>query len=196
MNNRPELNAKISIQDFRNYYWHKEELMDFCRFLNLSTRGGKIELEKRIEKFLQTGESESHQKKKSKTSKFDWSTEKLTLKTEITDSYRNTKNVREFFKIQIGDNFKFNVKFMDWMKTAQGKTLGDAVEQWILITNEMKANKKEKQIAPQFEYNTYIRDFFKDNPDKSLNDAIKCWKVKKTKPGDNKYAKSDLRFLV
>ncbi len=196
MNNRPKLNAKISIQDFKNFYWYKEELIDFCRSESLSTRGGKIELAKRIERFLQTGERKSYQKKKSKTSRFDWNTEKLTIRTEITDNYRNTKNVREFFKSQIGDKFKFNVKFMNWMKTAQGKTLKDAVEQWILITNEMRTNKKEKQIAPQFEYNTYIRDFFKDNPDKSLHDAINCWKIKKSKPGDNKYTKADVKWLM
>lgn len=80
---------------------------------------------------------------------------------------------------------------MNWMKSAQGKTLGDAIEQWILITERMRNDKTEKQIAPQFEYNTYIRDFMKDNPDKSLQDAIGTWKIKKSKPGDNEYTKSD-----
>lgn len=117
----------------------------------------------------------------------------MTIETEITDNYKNTENVREFFINQIGDKFKFNVKFMNWMKTAQDKTLGDAVEQWVSITNEIRTNKTEKQIAPQFEYNTYIRDFLKDYPDNSLQDAINYWKIKKSKPGDNKYTKSDLK---
>jgi hypothetical protein len=127
MNKRPKLNTQISIQDFNSFYWYKEELKDFCRSENLDKRGGKIELAKRIEKFLQTGERVPHQEIKSKTSRFDWNTEKLTSGTEITDNYTNTENVRAFFKNQVGDNFKFNVKFMNWMKTAQGKTLGDAV---------------------------------------------------------------------
>lgn len=193
MNNRPKLNTKISIQDFKDFYWYKEELIDFCRSENLDKRGGKIELAKRIENFLQTGERLPFQEKKSKTSRFDWNTEKLTIETEITDNYKNTENVREFFKNQIGNKFKFNVKFMNWMKTAQGKSLGDAVEQWISITEEMRTGKTEKTIAPQFEYNTYIRDFLKDNPSKSLQDAINYWKIKKSKPGDNKYTKSDLK---
>nr|MDA3891554.1 DUF6434 domain-containing protein [Salinivirgaceae bacterium] len=58
-----------------------------------------------------------------------WNTEKLTTETEITDNYKNTENVRALFKNQIGDKFKFNVKFMNWMKYAQGKNLGDAIEQ-------------------------------------------------------------------
>ncbi len=190
MNNRPELNTKISIQDFKDFYWYKEELIDFCRSENLDKRGGKIELANRIEKFLETGKREPYQVTVSKTSRFDWNSEKLTIETEITDNYQNTENVRGFFKSQIGDKFKFNVKFMNWMKSAQGRNLGDAIEQWISITNEMRTNKSHKQIAPQFEYNTYIRDFMKDNPDKTLQDAISCWKIKKSKPGDNKYSQT------
>lgn len=193
MNNRPELNTKISIQDFKDFYWYKEELIDFCRSENLDKRGGKIELANRIEKFLETGKREPYQVTVSKTSRFDWNSEKLTIETEITDNYQNTENVRGFFKSQIGDKFKFNVKFMNWMKYAQGRNLGDAIEQWISITNEMRTNKSHKQIAPQFEYNTYIRDFMKDNPDKTLQDAISCWKIKKSKPGDNKYSQTDLK---
>jgi hypothetical protein len=193
MNNRPELNKKISIQDFRDFYWYKEELIDFCRSENLDKKGGKIEIANRIEKFLETGERDPHQKNSSKISRFDWNTEKLNTETKITDNYRNTENVREFFKSQIGDKFKFNVKFMNWMKSAQNKTLGDAIEQWISITNEIRTDKSHKQIAPQFEYNTYIRDFMKDNPNKTLQDAISCWKIKKSKAGDNKYSRSDLK---
>jgi hypothetical protein len=37
-----------------------------------------------------------------------------------------------------------------------------------------------------------FRDFLKDNPNKTRNDAIKYWKIKKSKPGDNKYSKHDL----
>lgn len=193
MNNKPELNTKISIKDFNDFYWYKEELIDFCRSENLDKRGGKIELENRIKKFLETGKREPYEVTVLKTSRFDWSAEKLTIETEITDNYQNTENVREFFKNQIGDKFKFNVKFMNWMKSAQGRTLGDAIEQWISITNEMRTDKSHKQIAPQFEYNTYIRDFMKDNPDKTLQDAISCWKIKKSKPGDNKYNQTDLK---
>lgn len=193
MNLRPELNKKISIQDFKNFYWVKAELVDFCRSENLDKRGGKIELTNRIEKFLVTGQREPFQVTVLKTSRFDWNAEKLTAETEITDNYQNTENVRFFFKHQIGDKFKFNVKFMNWMKSAQGRTLGDAIEKWISITNEMRSDKSHKQIAPQFDYNTYIRDFMKDNQDKTLQDAINCWKIKKSKPGDNKYSQSDIK---
>ncbi len=193
MKNRPELNTKILIQDFKDFYWYKEELLDFCREENLDKRGGKIEIANRIEKFLKTGERELYQKKDSIKSRFNWNTEKLTVATEITDNYKNTENVRVFFRSKIGEKFKFNVRFMDWMKTAEGKTLGDAIEQWISIANQMRTDKSQKQIAPQFEYNTYIRDFMKANPEKTLQEAIICWKIKKSQPGDNKYSQFDIK---
>lgn len=57
----------------------------------------------------------------------DWHSAPLTPDTRITPSYRNTQNVRRFFKAQLGDDFKFNRPFMAWLKTADGKTLRDAV---------------------------------------------------------------------
>lgn len=196
MEKRPKLDKEISIQDFKDFYWYKEELIEFCRAEKLEKRGGKIELANRIEKYLKTGERGKFQKKAVKIiSRFDWNTEKLSTNTIISDSYKNTENVRTFFKEQIGDKFKFNVKFMNWMKTAQGKTLGNAVDKWLEITAQVRTDKSPKEIAPQFEYNTYIRDFLKDNPTRNRNQAIECWKIRKKMRGDNKYRKTDLELI-
>ena len=53
---RPELNNQLDSKTFREYYYLKEELIDFCRRNGLQTTGGKIELTERISKFLDTGE--------------------------------------------------------------------------------------------------------------------------------------------
>lgn len=60
--------------------------------------------------------------------KIDWHSAPLTPQTRITKEYRNTQNVRRFFKAQLGDDFKFNRPFMAWMKAAEGKTLDQAVQ--------------------------------------------------------------------
>ncbi len=62
--------------------------------------------------------------------KFDWHSEKITPDTVIDSSYRNTQNVRRFFKAQCGEAFKFNRSFMHWLKANSGKTMGDAVREW------------------------------------------------------------------
>lgn len=196
MEERPLLNREITVQNFRDFYWYKEELVEFCRDENLDKSGGKIELADRIEKYINTGRRESRQKKVvKKLSQFDWNTTNLTEGTLVTDNYKNTENVRVFFKEKIGNRFKFNVKFMDWMKTAQGKTLGNAVEKWLEIANQIGADNSPKKIAPQFEYNTYIRDFLKENPTKGRKAAIECWKIRKLMRGDNKYRKMDLELI-
>lgn len=196
MEKRPELTKNISLKDFKEFYWLKEELLDFCRLEKLDKKGGKIELTARIEKYLETGIKEFSKEEKQKSlSQFDWNNEKLTLETLITDNYKNTENVRAFFRDQIGDKFKFNVKFMNWMKKADGKTLKNAVDEWRKISKGFRNDKSQKEIAPQFEYNTYIRDFMNDNPKVAREIVIKCWKIKKSLRGDNKYHRNDLKLI-
>jgi len=54
----------------------------------------------------------------------------------ITTTYRNTQNVRRFFRKECGDHFKFDRAFMAWMKSADGKTMGDAVKEWLRSAGE------------------------------------------------------------
>lgn len=61
----------------------------------------------------------------------DWHSAPLDHTTVITSGYRNTQNVRRFFKSACGPDFKFDRDFMAWMKVASGKTMGDAVAEWL-----------------------------------------------------------------
>ena len=116
----------------------------------------------------------------------------MSLDTIITNNYKNTKQVRAFFKEQVGAHFQFNVSFIAWMRVNIGKTLKDATAEWQRLDKLKKDKNYQTVIAPQFEYNRYIRDFLTDNPGKSIKDAIKFWKLKRSKAGDNKYTKADL----
>jgi len=197
MEKRPTLNREISDIDFLQFYWLKEELVRFCRDEGLKTTGGKTEISLRIENYLKTGIKEVEQlnKRRKPKSKFDWNNELLSLETLITDNYKNTENVRFFFQNEIDGRFKFNVKFMNWMKSNSGKTLKDAIIEWKRIKFEGKNTKTPKEIEPQFEYNTYLRDFLADNQNAKIGDGIKLWKLKKQLRGDNKYQKADLKLF-
>ena len=61
---------------------------------------------------------------------FDWHYSVLSSHTIIAPDYRNTQNVRRFFKGEIGEHFKFDRYFMTWMQDNAGRTLGDAVDEW------------------------------------------------------------------
>jgi hypothetical protein len=62
---------------------------------------------------------------------FDWHSDRITRRTPITETYRNTQNVRRFFKAQCGDRFKFDRPFMAWLRAPRSKTMGDAADEWL-----------------------------------------------------------------
>ena len=189
MNERPNLCIKLDSKTFKEYYYLKEELIEFCRKNNLQTTGGKVELTERIAKFLNTGERivENHNTRRTQI------VDKITLDTIIEDNFVCSEKHRAFYKEQIGKTFSFNVLFQKWLKSNSGKTYKDSIEAYYKILEDKKKNKTT--IDKQFEYNTYIRDFFNDNTDKTLEQAIKCWKYKKSLKGHNKYEKTDLIAL-
>ncbi len=197
MDTRPTLDQKISVIDFKDFYWLKSELLTFCRAQGLKTNGGKIEITKRIIQYLETGiVLIGEEKNASKIqSKFDWNTATLTPQTCITDNYKSTENVRNYFVQQLGNKFKFNLVFMQWMKNNVGQTLQAATTAWQTIEEDKKKNKGPKNVAPQFEYNRYLRDFLKDNPDSKRADGIALWHKRRNQRGDNVYHPSDLMLL-
>lgn len=189
MSTRPSLSKTMSSDVFKNYYYLKEELVDFCRNNDLQTSGGKIELTKRIAHFLDTGEKLVSKKETKQKNCPD----SITCETIIEDHFVCSEKHRAFFKQAIGKNFSFNVQFQNWLKNNSGKTYQDAIDAYTQILEDKK--KKPTSIDRQFEYNTYIRAFFADNKGLKLEDAIRCWKYKKGLPGHNAYEKSDLEIL-
>ena len=189
METRPEMSRKLDGQTFRNYYFLKQELVDFCREHHLPVSGGKIELTDRIAYFLDTGKILKASEKRKATKCVNLITEDTLIEPNIVWSEKH----RAFFKEKIGKTFSFNVSFQRWLKENEGKTYGDAIRVYYQILEEKKKGKTA--IDKQFEYNTYIRDFFEDNQGKSLKEAILCWKYKKGLPGHNRYEKSDLIAL-
>ena len=191
---RPDLPHIKTAQELHQWYWLKQELVDYCKAARISYTGSKAAIKERIGQVLENGAAveKKPSKKQKPTSKFDWATEVLTLETIITDNYKNGVNTRHFFKTQLGEKFKFNIVFMDWMKANAGKSLQDAVEMW----QQLEARKKDKnfksKIPSSNQYNQYMRDFFADNPDKTIKDARKCWLLKRSLPGNNKYERADL----
>lgn len=61
---------------------------------------------------------------------FDWHTDAITRQTPVTESYRNTQNVRRFLKSQCGMGFKFDRPFMQWIRNGSEKTMGGVADEW------------------------------------------------------------------
>ena len=184
---RPSLTADMKSSEFKQYYFLKEELKDFLRSEGLKVSGSKTDLEKRIIHYLDTGKELKLPKNKTANQ----TNEKITLDSKIGENFRCSEDKRKFFENEIGNAFKFKVKFQKWLKANPEKTYRDAIEAYYEIQN----SKEKTEIDGQFQYNQYIRDFFDDNQNMTLKDAIKCWKYKKSLKGHNKYEKSDLKIL-
>ena len=192
-NKRPKLNKDIRIEDFRDFYWLKKELVSFCREVGISSGGGKIEITNRIIEYLKTGKVTK--KPAIKKAKLPKATKPITEETIIGIEYRSYKEKKEFLKSVIGKQFHFTIHILDYFKKNTGKkTYGDLIKEWHKERELKKDSNFVKEIAPQFEYNTYIRDFTKDNPNKTRKEAIKYWKIKKALRGNNLYKRSDLEL--
>lgn len=193
---RPNLDENISLKDFKEFYWLKQELLDFCKTHGISRDGGKREIADRIYFYLSTGQvpKKVEAKKNTVDPSFNWKSAKLSRETIITSSYKNGLNARNFFEREIGSHFAFNVMFMKWMKENVGKSLADAIVEWNRIYDLKKDQNYVSEIGPQFEFNRYVRAFVNDNPDCSVKDAIKFWKLKRAQRGTNEYDKKDLEL--
>lgn len=180
---RPELNASITEESLRSYYYLKEELSEFSERLGLGKTGSKDDLVDRIAHYLNTGEkSEPRSKRKNKRSA------PMTPDDIIEENVTFSELHRGFFKEHI-EGFRFNVRFCSWLRENPGKRYSEAIEKY---PDTLK--KGGEPIGKQFRYNTYIRDFFADNPEMSLIYAVRCWNGKKM-TSDQTYCRDDLKYL-
>ena len=182
---RPEIATIETAQELRRWYWLKEELLAEAKRRGLKSTGGKFTLLDRIAHHIDTGQTVwPGDKSTPAKSKFDWHSETLTPETIITDSYRNSQNVRRFFKSQVGDGFKFNIAFMTWMKTNAGKTLADAVAEYRRQQDTAAQPGFQTEIAHHNQFNQYTRDFLDVFPGAKLSLVRKAWAAKRALPSE------------
>lgn len=112
MKERPILSRQPDSKTFRDYYYLKEELAEFCRENGLPVSGSKGELTDRIACFLDTGEIQKAWRKNKKSVV----TGDISLDTVIEDNFVCSEKHRIFFKEHIGNSFSFNVAFQKWLK--------------------------------------------------------------------------------
>ena len=94
-----ELTKDLNPDEFREYYFLKEELKDFCRKEGLKVSGSKGELEERIIHYLRTGDelikpktAQSHKPESSE----------ISLDSRLGENFRCSEDKREFFEREIG----------------------------------------------------------------------------------------------
>ena len=189
---RPDIETINSSTELRRWYWLKTELSAEAKRLGIVSSGAKFTILDRICHYHETGERRSAQQPTPKlSSRFDWHSSKLTRDTVITDSYKNTQNVRRFFQREVSPKFKFNIALMEWFKHNVGSTLADAAAFW----EQQQADASPTKIKLHNQFNQYTRDFLADNPELGMKDVREVWALKKQLPSDSGrhvYEPSDL----
>lgn len=94
MIDRPKLDKNLDGKTFREFYYLKEELVDFCRRYGLPTSGGKLEITERIAHFLDTGEVIAAKKVQKKSQIIG----NITTDTEIEPNFVCSEKHRSFLK--------------------------------------------------------------------------------------------------
>lgn len=111
---RPLFSEFESYEEFKKYYWYRDELIQICRDLQIVNTGSKLELSQRIEQYFK-----GHIINVKKTVKrIKPSTEVLTLDTSLVAcGFCFNQKFRDFFIEQTKvTNFKFNA---DMVATAK-----------------------------------------------------------------------------
>jgi hypothetical protein len=186
------MNLPKTKEELYNKYFLKDDLINLCKKYGLPTNGSKENLLHYLSNFIENKPVDKI-KSKSKTVYRDYVP---SLEMIIDKNYSNNEIHRAFFKNVIGEHFKYNVQFMNWMEENKGeKTYEEAIEAYNKILLDKKSGNKTI-IGKQFEYNQYTRDFFENNPKLSKEDCIKCWNYKKKQMGRHRYEKEDLKILL
>ena len=184
---RPELEPGMSVKAFADYYWLKDELIDFVKVLRLPTDGYKPDLSARIERRLRKmPDRPPTQPRRSKGPRD--SDRSLSQDTPVVNYYSDAKT-REFFKSQIGPEFHFTYHVNQFRLANEGLTYGDLVDEWMAEKDRRRSEGYEAPLAVHGKYNRFIRAYFADpeNKGKSLRDAALAWNEVKKGRGDHCY---------
>lgn len=196
---RPDIVVIKTGRELKRWYWRKAELMDFARLCRVKTSGAKFDLLERLAHYLDTGAATfPGDRIKKPNSGFDWHSEPLGDTTVLTDSYKNTQNVRRYFKATIGPQFKFNIAFMEWLKANHGKTLADACDAYRALQQVAAAPGFRTQIKEHNQFNQFTRDLLDANPHLTMADVRRIWARKIALPsetGRHRYCADDLKLL-
>ena len=188
MEQKPKLSQSISLDQFKNHYWLKVELIAFCKQNDLPTAGSKQAISHRIETFITTGRK-IKPTQNNPTNNRD-SLQPITFNTPVVN-YKNDAATRQFFVAHIGQHFRFDIflrQFTNKNNITKGLTYGDLVNGWLAEETKRNAPHYKSHIGEQFEYNQFTRDYFASEKEKSQADAIKAWKVLKAMSGTKTYA--------
>ena len=186
---RPKFDEITSFDEFKKYYWYRDELSQICKSLGLEYRGIKQELNHIIEQYFK-----GNLIKKSSIKNRKKQVENITLDTPLLEcNFSFNTKFREYFSDLIGvSRFKFNAD----MATAWRKVKSDNDKEFT-IQDMIKIYYGESDYAKYdnstCQWNQFLKDFCADENSYSYSNKLKvasilCIEVRDSK-GEKTYSK-------
>lgn len=166
---RPDLTDSLTSEDFRAWYWLKEELVAFARKHGISTTGLKREIEARIAAHLDGAIPSRRAITPKRPGRMP---SDFTLDTVIGEGWRCGPALGRFFREQLGNGFHFNAETRDFIHNGSGKTLAEAA---ICYQNSIMPGRERPAIPEQLQYNRHFREYFATHPGATREQAISAW---------------------
>ncbi len=186
-NFRPLLTEELTPEIFKEYYWDKKELVEFCSKHKIPAVGGKLELASRIERFLESGKVDGVTIRKRK---YEFDSEKVIFSSRKVINFKCDTKTREYFVREIGQHFKFNEYLRQFVKVTDlevNLTYGDLVAGWLSHELEKKNAKHKPFISKQFQFNQFQRDFYNANKNARREAMLEAWKLVRSVAGQATY---------
>lgn len=185
---KPILSKELSSEEFNEYYYLKDELINFCHENGLKSTGKKTDLERRISKYL-----EKQNTNNTITGEKSSILSGISLDDKIGNQMSSQEN-RELFEDCKDSTFSFNINNNVWFKNHPDTTYENAFQIFHGIHNII--TKSGRKFRKQYQYNKYVKDFLKNNPEATFDDAVHCWKNNKNLKKSSNYDDSELMALV
>lgn len=189
----PPLTRDLAADIFRQHYYDKTVLMDFCRQIGISINGLKNEVNDRIDLYLRT--KKITQITMSKKSGSADSEQGLRL-DKIVVNYKSDPVTRAFFEKHIPGFTGFSAYVQKWLKgrlsNEETFTYADVIEEhkrFLKGKLKERVSGKERIVAhDSCQFNQFYIDYSHDSQEKP-HSAKEAWFLVRDTAGDKTYAR-------
>ena len=196
---RPSFKDIKSFEEFKKYYWYREELSQICKSLGLEYRCTKKELNYIIEQYFKGNRIEKSTRKVNKKN-----AEVISLNTPLLEcGFSFNQKFRDYFSAVTGVSpFKFNADMATaWRKVKRDNDEKFTIQDMIKIYYGESDYAKYDNSACQ--WNQFLKEFCADESSNNYSNKLKVaailWKEVRNSKNEKIYSKqllNEYRYKV
>ena len=190
---RPKFDEITSFDEFKKYYWYRDELSQICKSLGLEYRGIKQELNHIIEQYFK-----GNLIKKSSIKNETKQVENITLYMPLLEcGFSFNQKFRDYFSAVTGVNpFKFNADMATaWRKVKSENDLSFTIQDMLKVYYGKSDYAKYDNSVCQ--WNQFFKDFCADKSSGNYSNKLKVasiiWKEVRDSKNEKIYSRELLK---